>query len=452
MAVGAAPHPDAGFLTRITIATAWGEGLDGYDLGGISVVLALLIAPALHLSAIWTGLIGSSSLLGIFFGAPIFGWLTDRLGRRWLFTVDLIIFTIAGALQFFVQTDWQLFLVRIVLGLAIGAEYSIGAPMLAEFVPSAHRGSRLASLETCWYVGYLVSVLAAFALISIPGVGWRLVLASAAVPAFICLLLRIGLPESPRWLMSKGREEEAHAIVAKYLGGEVAFRAEDFAGEPAKRANFVGLFSGRYLMRTIYLCLFWSALVAPYFAIFTFAPEVLRGLHLANPALGQIVINGIALLGVTIGMLVADRVGRRRMATIPFWISAVALAVTGVWLGAPSWVIITAFMVFSFFNAGQAVLCAIYPNELFPTELRGSGAGVGSAASRVGAAVGTFLLPIGIAHFGVGPCMLVGALVLAGGAIASHAWAPETSGLVLTKASGAQPAEQPAERLLHAHQ
>ncbi|MBO0703292.1 MAG: MFS transporter, partial [Candidatus Dormibacteraeota bacterium] len=215
----------------------------------------------------------------------------------------------------------------------------------------------------------------------------------------------------------------------------------------AKRANFVGLFSGKYLLRTIYLCVFWSALVAPYFAIFTFAPEVLRGLNLTSPALGQIVINGVALIGVTIGMVVVDRIGRRRMATIPFWISAVALAITGLWLGAPSWVIITAFMVFSFFNAGQAVLCAIYPNELFPTDLRGSGAGVGSAASRVGAAVGTFLLPIGIARFGVGPCMLIGAGVLVVGAVASHLLAPETAGLVLTKASGVRPEDHRIEQL-----
>lgn len=443
------PTPvDDGFLTRVTLATAWGEGLDGYDLGGISVVLALLIAPALHLTPVWTGLIGSSSLIGIFFGAPIFGWLTDRFGRRNLFTLDLIIFTIAGLLQFVVQSDWQLFAIRIILGLAIGAEYSIGAPILSEFVPSANRGNRLAALEVCWYLGYLVSVLAAFALISIPGVGWRLVLASSAVPAFITLLFRIGMPESPRWLMSQGREAEARAIVTRYLGGDAAFGTEDYAGEPAKRATFIGLFSRKYLSRTIYLCVFWSCLVAPYFAIFTFAPEVLSGLHLSNPAAGQIVINGVALVGVVVGMLVVERIGRRKMAIIPFWIAAVALGITGIWLGAPSIVIVIAFMVFSFFNAAQAVLCAIYPNELFPTDLRGSGAGIGSAASRVGAAVGTFLLPLGISKFGVGPCMLVGAAILAVGAIASHLWAPETGGLVLTKASGVRPVDQPLEHVI----
>ena len=92
------------------------------------------------------GLIGASSLIGIFLGGPIFGWLTDRYGRRRLFTFDIVLFLVAGLAQAFVDRGWQLFVIRLVLGIAIGAEYAIGAPMLAEFVPAtaAARGSR------CW--------------------------------------------------------------------------------------------------------------------------------------------------------------------------------------------------------------------------------------------------------------------------------------------------------------
>ncbi|MGH7910330.1 MAG: MFS transporter [Candidatus Dormibacteraceae bacterium] len=427
---------DQGFLRRVTIATAFGEGLDGYDLGEISVVLALLIAPELHMSPIWTGLIGSSSLLGIFLGGPIFGWFTDRFGRRRLFTADLVVFIVASLLQFLVQSDWQLFVVRIVLGLAIGAECSVGAPILSEFVPRSRRGNRLATLEVCWYLGYLASVVAAYALILIPGIGWRLVLASSAVPALVTLLLRMGMPESPRWLMSQGREPEARAIIDRYLGGEASFQGEDYAGELQEtQANFVRLFSRQYLSRTLFLCIFWSCLVAPYFAIFTFANEVLKDMRLSNPVAGQIAINGVAAVGCITGMLVVERIGRRTLLIGTFWISAIALAVT-IWSGLPGWGTVLAFMVFSFFNASAAVLCAIYPNELFPTELRGSGAGIGSAASRVGAAVGTFLLPVGLSTIGIGPSMAIGAAILVLGAVVSHLWAPETTGQTLTVASG----------------
>lgn len=144
-----------GFLRRITVATAWGEGLDGYDLGIISVVLTL-IAKDLHISTGWLGLIGASALIGIFLGGPIFGYLTDRFGRRQMFTFDVLLFLVAGLLQAFVANGWQLFALRLILGLAIGAEYAIGAPMLAEFVPAKGRGHRLALLEVCWYVGFLL--------------------------------------------------------------------------------------------------------------------------------------------------------------------------------------------------------------------------------------------------------------------------------------------------------
>jgi MFS transporter, putative metabolite transport protein len=165
------PHPNRGFLRRITLATAWGEGLDGYDLGIISVLVAL-ITKSLHISPGWIGLIGASSLLGIFVGAPIFGYLTDRFGRRLLFTLDLAVFLAAGILQAFAQAGWQLFLLRLILGLAIGAEYAIGAPMLAEFVPASGRGFRLSLLEVCWYVGFLIAVLVGYGLLAL-GVNWR---------------------------------------------------------------------------------------------------------------------------------------------------------------------------------------------------------------------------------------------------------------------------------------
>src|ERR1700712_5924882 len=120
---------DKGFLARITTATAFGEGLDGYDLGGISVVLPFIVAD-LALSSVQEGLIAASTLAGIFFGAPIFGYLTDRFGRRKIFILDLIAFVIIGLLQGVVTNFAELLTLRLLLGVAIGAEYAIGQTML----------------------------------------------------------------------------------------------------------------------------------------------------------------------------------------------------------------------------------------------------------------------------------------------------------------------------------
>ena len=262
----AAPAGDApgrtGSLRRITVATAFGEGLDGYDLGVISVVLPLA-STALDLTTVEEGLLGASSLAGIFFGAPIFGYLTDRFGRRKIFILDLIAFVILGALQGVVDSAPLLLALRFALGLAIGAEYAIGQTMLAEFVPSEGRGRRLSSLQASWYGGFLLAVVVAYILDGL-GVSWQLILATGAIPGLATLLLRQGLPESPRWLASRGREDEAKEIVDEHLGGDY-YEDEDLGDENTEPASFARLFARDTWRSTAFASIFFTCLVAPYF-------------------------------------------------------------------------------------------------------------------------------------------------------------------------------------------
>ncbi|HEV3380922.1 MAG TPA: MFS transporter [Trebonia sp.] len=425
---------DRRFLRRLTIATSWGEGLDGFDLGIISVVIGT-IGTDLRISSWMLGLIGASSLIGIFIGGPIFGYLTDRFGRRRLFTFNIALFIVAGIAQMFVFDSIELFIVRLILGIAIGAEYAIGAPMLAEFCPAASRGKRLSLLEVCWYAGFLISVILGYILVAMH-VDWRWILGTSVIPAILTFILRYGLPESPRWLMSRGRTEEARRIVERHFG-EGYFNTEDFAGEAQVRKGLTQLFAKEYRGRTIFVCVFWACLVAPYFAIFTFAPVVLDSLHLADARAATISENAVALIGVVAGLFLIEKIGRRQMLISPFWIQAAALLILGVWSSAPVWIVVAAFAVYSFFNAFSGNLTAVYPAEIFGTEVRTSGVGLASAASRVGAAAGTWLLPVGLDHWGVGPCMLIAAAMCAIGAVLSQFMAPETTGRSLTAVSRA---------------
>jgi putative MFS transporter len=434
--VTAQPKRRRRFLRRLTLATAAGEGLDGYDLGIISVVLPL-IAADLHTSAVWAGLIGASTLIGIFIGSPLFGWVTDRFGRRIPFMVNLVAFVVLGLLQAVVANPEQLFVVRLALGMAIGAEYAIGAPMLSEFSPADRRGRLGAVLEVWWYWGFLVSVVVGFVLRDALGASWRLVLTTSAAPAVLTLLFRSGLPESPRWLLSRGRSDEAQDIALAYVGDQRHFD-EEFAAEPEIRGRVRDLLSPAYRRQMLVVCGYWAFLIAPYFAIVTFAPQVFAALHLDERA-STIATNAIAVLGATAGMLMMDRVGRRRMLIIPFWVCAVALAVVGLWPDGPVVLVIACFVAFAFANALAADLCGVYPNELFPTDLRAVGVGVAAAVSRIGAAAGTFLLPIGLNTIGVGPSMLIGAAFCVAGAVLCQLWAPETAGRPLLETS--QPAE-----------
>jgi Sugar (and other) transporter len=127
--------------------------------------------------------------------------------------------------------------------------------------------------------------------------------------------------------------------VQKYLGSD-AFHAEDFAGEPQQRAGLAQLFAPGIRGRTIFVGTFWACLVAPYFAIFTLAPEVLKALSLSSAQAGTIAINGIAALGAVSGLFIVERSGRRHMLIGPFWISAAALFTVGFWSHAPAAVIV----------------------------------------------------------------------------------------------------------------
>jgi putative MFS transporter len=422
-----------GFLRRITAATALGEGLDGYDLGIISVVLPA-IAHELDLSVAMIGLIGASTLIGIFVGSPVVGYLTDRFGRRKLFTIDIVSFVILGAVQLFVQAGWQLLVVRLLLGVAIGAEYAIGPAMLAELCPSHGRGGRLAWLQTMWYVGFLGAVVIAYSL-DAAHVPWRWTLATSAIPAAVTLVLRYGLPESPRWLLSRDRVEEARQIVNKYLGGEAYFTTEQLMGESVRPGKMHELFAPGMRTRTAFACIFWFCAVAPYFAIFTFAPLVFSTLQISDERASTLVANGLAAFGALASTLVIERTGRRPMLIGCFWVMTITIAVIGGWSGAPGIIVVLCFALFSFFAAGAGMLCGVYPAELFPSQLRAQGTGVAAAFSRIGAAGGTFLLPLGITHLGIGPSVLIGAAISAIGLFVTYIWAPETTGISLTQTS-----------------
>ncbi|MBX7552134.1 MFS transporter [Streptomyces sp. NPDC004232] len=420
--------------TKLKLATQIGEGIDGYIIGGIGMAMGALTTD-LHLSTVMEGLVGASPLIGIFVGGPLFGRLADRYGRRPVFLVDMLIFLIGSVLQFFVTDGLQLFLIRLVMGIAIGGEYAIGAPLLSEYAPTKGRGRLLASLEISWYVGYALATVVGAAFQGVHG-GWRYTLASSAVIALVCVALRGGIPESARWLLSRGRREEAERLIARY-GMDIDVTAELAETAEPQQQGLRALFSRRHLRSTVFASVFWAALVLPYFAIGTFWTQVFDALNMGDNAVAALLVYSFtAVAGVTVGCLVVDRIGRRRLLIPPFWITAAALATVAVWPTSTP-VIVGGFLFFIFLNAASSALTAVYPLEVFPTSLRSTGVGFASAMSRVGAAIGTFLLPMGLDRFGARFVLLVGAVVLALGGLVSHVLAPETTDLDLAKAARA---------------
>jgi Arabinose efflux permease len=341
---------------------------------------------------------------------------------------------VASIAHLWVDEPWLILVLRIILGIAVGADYPIATTLLAEFTPRRQRGSFLASLTCGWWTGFVLAFAVGY-LVSEMGEGsWRWALASSAIPAAIVLALRLGMPESPVWLASKGRAEEAMAIVRKHIGPQYTLPALE-ADRP--RSDYRRIFMSGYGRRTFFVSAFWFAQVLPTFAIFTFQPEILSGFGVENGAFGTMLISLFFLVGVVPAIWLVQSWGRRPVLLVGFVIPAIALGLLGLVPNAPVWTIFTLFVVFAIFNAGASVVQWIYPNEVFPTDIRATAVGFGTAMSRIGAAVGTFLLPISLTELGTGPTMLVASAVCVAGLMVSWPLAPETRGKSLTETSAA---------------
>jgi MFS transporter, putative metabolite transport protein len=425
-------EPQRAFLRRLTAATGGGMFLDGFVFATIAAVIAgTAFSKELGLTPVTLGLISSATLVGTMIGGPLIGYLTDVVGRKPMFIVDLCIFLAASLAMFIVTEPWQIIALGVILGMAIGGDYAIGSPLLGEFAPVRNRGRYLAVLEILWNVGYVTAFFVGLVVLSLAPEAWRFVLASSAIPAGVILMLRHGLPESPRWLIGKGRRAEAEKVLAD-LG--VDPERAGYLEEPETKTRWRTLFSRAYIGRTAFASLFWVCIVIPYFALTFFQSEVLATLGIDNPVVVALLGTMVALLGAATGWYLIDKVGRRPLLIIPMFVCGAALTVValGDLLAFPVALNVVCFFAYLFFYGIMGILCGVYPLEVFPTSVRTSGLGLASGFSRVGAAVATFLVPIGFATLGLVPVVLILAGVSVFGGVISLILAPETARKHLT--------------------
>jgi putative MFS transporter len=401
------------------------------------------ISGALSLSAFWEGLIAASALIGVFLGGFLGGWFTDKYGRKILYLVDLIAIVGFSVAQFWVESAWALFAWRLLIGIAVGADYPIATSLLAEFLPRKHRGPLLAAMVLMWFAGAAVAYLVGELLLRAMGDdGWRWVLASAVVPGALFLIARSGTPESPRWLLNKGRVAEADAVIKKVYGP--SYSISDLPEAVSEKPTSVwSLFHSGYGKRMAFITLFWTCAIVPLFAIYAFAPKVLQALKLTGDwaSYGSIAITFLFTLGCLLATKLINRMGRRKMLIHSFLWSGLSLLLLGMFPDASPTLVLILFGGYAVMIGGAQVLEYVYPNELFPTEIRASAVGLATSLSRIGAAVGTYLVPISLASLGIANTMFAAAVISLFGALISWWLAPETSKLDLQQASSLTPAK-----------
>ena len=427
----------SGFHRKLTLYSSGGPFIDAYVLSIIGVAL-VQAEDALSLSSVEIGLIGASALIGIFFGGLVFGYITDKVGRQTMYTADLILLIVGSLLCLLIQEGWQLMALRFLLGLAIGADYPIATSLLAEFVPRRGRGFLLGALTLAWAAGAVVAYFVGYAMLGLGDDAWRWMLATPAIPGIATVLLRLGTPESPRWLLSKGRTEEAHAVVRQVYGEDA--RLEDLPQEEAVETDFSKVWRKPYLGRMIFAGLYWTLQVTPLYAVLTYGPSIFEELGFGEgdqTFIVAAVIEIAFLVGTVPAMFASECFGRRPLSLWCFSLMAVGLTLAAAAPGAPAAVLI-GFGVYALFSGGPFILQWIYPNELFPTDVRATAFGITTAFSRIGAASGTFLVPLLIDGIGISGTLFVAVALTLAGLLVTWALAPETKDLTLAEAADAE--------------
>ncbi|MFE5177715.1 MFS transporter [Streptomyces sp. NPDC056634] len=433
---GGTTSPDSSTNSRagwlITLYAGGGEFCDGYILSIIGVALPL-VTSAFQLGPGGAGLIGSASLVGMFAGGLAFGYVTDRIGRRKVYLAAIAAFIVLSALQYGADAAWQLVVLRFLMGVAIGADFAIAGTIAAEFAPERSRGPLMVVLVTMWSAGAAVAYAVGWLMLRGGLDDWRLLLASSAVPAAVVLLLRLRTPESPQWLLSQGRVEEARAVLRR-MGGDIGTLVAPV--RPAVTPRYSDIFRNGYGRRTLFVCLFWCCQLLPIYAITTYEPTILASFGLGEGTdsyLGAVAVQLFFVLGSLSGMLMVNR-GRRALLLWSFGASVLPLAGLAAVADPPGWLVVLLFAVFGVTAFASQCLQALYPSELFPTEVRATANGFAAGVSRIGAAIGTFGAPVLLGH-STRLAMLVGAGIAAAGWLATLLLAPETRGLSLDEAA-----------------
>lgn len=410
--------------TRYIVLAAMGAFLDGYDLLVIGIAL-LTLKGDFGLNSVETGALTAAAFAGMAIGAFFFGSVADRLGRRPMFIVDLLLFVVAAVLSGLTQNVGQLIALRFVIGIAIGIDMPTSTAILAEFSDDKHRGRNGLFMQAFWFMGGLVATAVGLVLhITIGVSAWRWVLVSGAVPAAVVLILRQGMPETDYWLKVKGARQSGDR--AESRGADVGGRA----GAGQKAGSFKDLLSGAYRKSTIFLTAYWFLANLTGSSLLLYTPSIAQdSFGLTGTATylfsgGLSVCYAIALL--IIAFKIVDRSGRKKVALIG-WVGVAVMTVVLAFSGNVTVVMVIAFAI------GTILLQAAangpfwpWSVELFPTRLRGTGQGLASAAGKVGGFVGTAVFPTIIAVLGWEASMFtfVGLFVI--GIVVVAVLAPET--------------------------
>lgn len=397
------------------------DAFDSLTLAFVMPVLARLwkIGPS------DIGLLISAGFIGQAIGAVVLSYAAERYGRVKLLAWTLLAIAIFSLLCAWAWDFQSLFWLRTLQGLAIGAEVPIAATYMNEVVMARRRGTFTLGIQTIFGFGVLISSFIAAQLA--PRLGWQSLFIIGASPALLALPLPWLLPESPRWLASVGRGEEAEAsmrrIEAIASGGGKRLLSEPNLDVPPPQGTehgFMRLFDGIYARRTLgcWILMFTNAYVA--YSLLTWIPSIFSTVYKlpVEESLNNTFLVGVfGFCGTLTALAIVDRIPRKLYFLIAFVGSGASLLTLGViGVGVPTWLLVTLLSLARAFAALSQTGIFVYVPEVYPTRIRALGVGVASAWQRVASVIGPIVIGYVLATFSVSAVYFMFAIVAAIGA------------------------------------
>ncbi len=384
--------PISSFHRRIFWLIGAGMFFDGYDLYVGTTVLGATVKSGFS-SLAQNAQFVSLTFLGMTIGALITGFLGDRYGRRFTYQFNLLLFGLASLVAAFAPDMNTLIALRFVMGLGLGAEIVVGYSTLTEFVPPQSRGRWLATMALVVVSGLPVTAL--IGTLIIPGLGWRPMFAVAGVGALVVWYLRKSMPESPRWLESKGRTQEAEALmqaIEKEAAAAGALPAPT-AAAPAQAIGFGALARPPLAQRMLVGSIVLITVNTLIFGFVTWLPTffVQQGLSITKSFSYTLVIILGSPIGCLLGAFSADRFGRRRT-IVGASIMTIVFGAIYPFVAEPALLLTVGFLLIVAIYVQVAVLFGVYTPELFPTEVRLRANGLCNTIGRAATIVSPFIV------------------------------------------------------------
>ncbi|RHW40291.1 MFS transporter [Neobacillus notoginsengisoli] len=339
---------------------------DAMDVGMLSFIIAALKIDW-DLTPKEMGWIGSVNSIGMAVGALLFGLMADRVGRKNVFIITLLLFSVGSGLSA-LTTSLAIFLVlRFVIGMGLGGELPVASTLVSEIVPAEKRGRVVVLLESFWAAGWLIAAVISYFII--PTFGWQAALILGALPAFYAIYLRINLPDSPRYLTLKEKQK------------------------PTALEGVKTVWSKKYFRETAVLWILWFCVVFSYYGMFLWLPSVMimKGFSMIKSFQYVLIMTLAQLPGYFTAAYFIEKIGRKFVLVV--YLTGTAASAYFFGTTDTLWVLMTAGAFLSFFNLGAWGALYAYTPEQYPTSVRGTGAGMAASFGRVGGILGPLLVP-----------------------------------------------------------